>query len=458
MSMQNVASPAITLTPPKRNSLKHIPGDEGWPVIGKTLEVLADPKGQVERMHAKFGPVYRSHVFGETSINLLGPEANELLLFDQAKQFSSTHGWGMILGRLFPRGLMLLDFEEHRLHRRALSVAFKSGPMKSYLTDLDRGIAVRVKQWKAQPGEMLVYPAMKQLTLDLAATSFLGAEIGPEVDEITRAFVDMVAAAVAPIRYPLPFTQMGRGVAGRKRIVAYFSEQIPIRRARGGGDDLFSQLCQATHEDGALLSTQDVIDHMSFLMMAAHDTLTSSLTSFVGELAAHPEWQARLREEVKGLGIEANDPSSIDNLEKMPLSEMAFKEALRLKPPVPSMPRRAVRDFTFKGYAIPAGTLVGVNPLFTHHMAEIWPDPDKFDPMRFTDEAQRNRHRFAWVPFGGGAHMCLGLHFAYMQAKCFARHFLQNLSVSLEPGYKPDWQMWPIPKPRDGLKVVLKAV
>ncbi|MBR1272030.1 cytochrome P450 [Bradyrhizobium sp. AUGA SZCCT0222] len=458
MSMQNVASPAITLTPPKRNSLKHIPGDEGWPVIGKTLEVLADPKGQVERMHAKFGPVYRSHVFGETSINLLGPEANELLLFDQAKQFSSTHGWGMILGRLFPRGLMLLDFEEHRLHRRALSVAFKSGPMKSYLTDLDRGIAVRVKQWKAQPGEMLVYPAMKQLTLDLAATSFLGAEIGPEVDEITRAFVDMVAAAVAPIRYPLPFTQMGRGVAGRKRIVAYFSEQIPIRRARGGGDDLFSQLCQATHEDGALLSTQDVIDHMSFLMMAAHDTLTSSLTSFVGELAAHPEWQVRLREEVKGLGIEANDPSSIDNLEKMPLSEMAFKEALRKKPPVPSMPRRAVHDFTFKGYAIPAGTLVGVNPLFTHHMADIWPDPDKFDPMRFSDEAQRNRHRFAWVPFGGGAHMCLGLHFAYMQAKCFARHFLQNLSVSLEPGYKPDWQMWPIPKPRDGLKVVLKAV
>ena len=329
------------------------------------------------------------------------------MLFDQARLFSSTHGWGPILGLLFPRGLMLLDFEEHRLHRRALSVAFKSGPMKSYLVDLDRGIAARVKQWKAQPGEMLVYPAMKQLTLDLAATSFLGADIGPEVDEITRAFVDMVAAAVAPIRHPLPFTQMGRGVAGRKRIVAYFSEQIPLRRARGGGDDLFSQLCQATHEDGALLSTQDVIDHMSFLMMAAHDTLTSSLTSFVGELAANPEWQARLRDEVKGLGIEANDPSSIDNLEKMPLSEMAFKEALRLKPPVPSMPRRAVRDFSFRGYDIPAGTSVGINPLFTHHMPEIWPEPEKFDPMRFTDEATAQppplrlgavRRRRAYVP------------------------------------------------------------
>jgi len=457
MSMQNVASPAITFTPPKRNSLKHIPGDEGWPLIGKTLTVLADPKGHVEGEAAKYGLVYRSHTFGETNVVLLGPDANELVLFDQAKQFSSTHGWGRILGPLFPRGLMLLDFEEHRLHRRALSVAFKSGPMKSYLSSLDAGIATRVGQWKAQPGPTLFYPAMKQLTIDLAATSFLGANIGPEVDEITNAFVDMVAASIAVIRKPLPFTQMGRGVRGRERIVAYFSKQIPIRREKGG-EDLFSQLCQATHEDGALLSAQDIVDHMSFLMLAAHDTLTSSLTSFIGELAAHPEWQAKLREEVNALGIAPDQPTTFDNLEAMPLSEMAFKEALRLKPPVPSIPRRAVSDFTFKGFTIPAGTLVGVNPLFTHHMAEIWPEPDRFDPLRFTDEAQRNRHRFAWVPFSGGAHMCLGLHFAYMQAKCFARHFLQNLSVSLEPGYRPDWQMWPIPKPRDGLKVVLKAV
>jgi cytochrome P450 len=456
--MQSVASSAIVLRPPKRNTLTHIPGDEGWPFIGKTLDVLADPKGQVERSAAKYGLLYRSHIFGETSLTFLGPEANELVLFDQAKLFSSSLGWGRILDLLFPRGLMLLDFDEHRLHRRALSVAFKSGPMKSYLAGLDTGIAARVRQWKAQPGPMLLYPAIKQLTLDLAATSFLGADLGPEVDDITNAFVDMVAASISVIRTPLPGTKMARGVRGRKRIVAYFSEQIPIRRARGGGEDLFSQLCQATHEDGALLSTQDIVDHMSFLMMAAHDTLTSSLTSFVAALAANPDWQGRLRDEVDGLGIEADAPTTFDHLEAMQLTEMAFKEALRLKPPVPSIPRRAIRDFTFMGYAVPAGTMLGVNPLFTHHMPEIWPDPERFDPMRFTEEAQRNRHRFAWVPFGGGAHMCIGLHFAYMQAKCFARHFLQNLEVSLEPGYTPDWQMWPIPKPRDGLRVTLTPV
>src|SRR6185312_4431126 len=297
MSMQTVASPAYSFSPPQRNSLTHIPGDEGWPIIGKTLDVLADPKGHIERSAAKYGLVYRSHLFGETSLVLLGPEANELVLFDQAKRFSSSLGWGQILGLLFPRGLMLLDFEEHRLHRRALSVAFKSGPMKSYLTALDRGIAARVAQWKSRPGPMLFYPAMKQLTLDLAATSFLGADIGPEVNDITRAFIDMVAAAVAVIRRPLPGTKMARGVRGRARIVAYFSQQIPIRRAKGG-DDLFSHLCHVTHEDGALLSTQDIVDHISFLMMAAHDTLTSSLTSFVAALAANPQWQGKLRDEV----------------------------------------------------------------------------------------------------------------------------------------------------------------
>ena len=150
MSMQSVASPEVPFAPPRRNQLTHIPGDEGWPIIGKTFQVLADPKGYVEACAAKYGPVYRTHSFGQTNVVLLGPEANELVLFDQQKLFSSTHGWNHVLELLFPRGLMLLDFDEHRLHRKALSVAFKSGPMKSYLGELDKGIAARIAQWKAQ--------------------------------------------------------------------------------------------------------------------------------------------------------------------------------------------------------------------------------------------------------------------------------------------------------------------
>ena len=199
MSMQNVASPVFSLAPPRRNSLTHIPGDEGWPVIGKTLHVLADPKGFIERNAARYGLVYRSHMFGEPTVVLLGPEGNELVLLDQQKLFSSMHGWGAILGLLFPRGLMLLDFDEHRLHRRALSVAFKSGPMQSYLGQLNAGIAKGLAQWP-RGRAFKFYPAIKQLTLDLAATSFLGEELGPELEAVKRAFIAMVAASIAVIR------------------------------------------------------------------------------------------------------------------------------------------------------------------------------------------------------------------------------------------------------------------
>lgn len=440
-----------------RHALAHIPGNEGWPLIGRTLNILADPKGEVERMAAKYGLVHRTRVLGETGIALLGPEANEFVLCDQTKLFSSTHGWSVLLDRLFPRGLLLLDFEEHRLHRRTISVAFKAEAMKSYLTTLDAGIAAQATKWRSQPRPMLLYPAVKQMTFDLAAASFLGPDSSRRINDVKRAISDMVEAALAPIRKPWPGTKMARGLKGRAHIIGYFSTEVSRRRSLSG-EDLFSQLCRATHENGDLLSTQEIIDHMGFLMTAAYETLTSSLTTFVYFLAVNPQWQAALRDEVASLGLLPGQPLPYEKLASLTQVEMAFKEAMRLKPPVPSIARRATRDFAFGGYAIPAGTLIGLNPLYTHHMADHWPEPERFDPMRFTDAAQRERHRYAYVPFGGGAHMCLGLHFAYMQAKCFARHFLQNLTVSLEPGYRPVWQMWPIPKPKDGLRVNLGRV
>jgi cytochrome P450 len=447
----------------KKHPLEHLPGEDGWPIIGNTLTVLRDPVGNVQRMHGKYGPIFRDRVFGYRSVSLLGPEANELVLLDRDKNFSSSGGWGMILDRVFPRGLMLMDFDEHRLHRKALGVAFKPAPMKAHLDALNEGISQRIAQWhlagSGQGGatDMQFYPAIKQLTLDLAATSFLGIGLGPEANAVNRAFIEMVAASVGVVRSPIPGTQMWRGVKGREVIVAFFGGEIP-RRRNGQGSDLFSELCRATKEDGSLLTDQEIIDHMSFLMMAAHDTLTSSITSLVYQLARHPEWQDKLRAEVRGLGLPAGAALPYERLGELELVEMAFKEAMRINPPVPGFPRRAVRDFQFKGYDIPAGTRISVNTIFTHRMPEIWPDPEKFDPLRFTVEAVRARHKYAWMPFGGGAHMCLGLHFAYMQAKSFFYHLLSTSRISIAPDYVARWQMWPIPKPRDGLPIRIERI
>jgi cytochrome P450 len=457
MLLRSGESEEPAFQPPRRRALAHIPGDNGWPVIGHTLEALADPKGFFEKRADRYGLVFRADILDETSVYLLGPEANKLVLLDPQRLFSSRFGWVGIMDRVFPGGLIMMDFDEHRLHRRALSVAFKAGPLRSYLRILDSSISARVAEWRAVPGAIQFYPAAKRLTLDLAATAFLGGSLGPAMDQVSQALVRMVAATVSPIRWALPGTQLHRGIKAREQIVAWLGQQIATRRERGG-DDLLSQLCLATTDSGALLSTKAVVEHMSFFMMAAHDTLTSSLSAFTMLLARNPDWQDRLREEISQEVRDPKAPLSLEVLEALQLTEMAFKETLRIIPPVPALPRRAVRDFSFMGYDMPAGTGIGINMLFTHHMPDLWPEPGRFNPMRFTPEAQTDRHRFAFVPFGGGAHMCLGLHYAMMQAKCFAVRLLQNLSISIERDDGTIWKMWPIPKPSDGLRVTLRPL
>ena len=434
----------------------HIPGEAGLPLVGHTLTQLKDPHAFTAGMAAKYGPVYRVKSFGGWNVTLLGADALELVLFNKDKVFSSTQGWGPVLDQLFPRGLMLLDFDHHRIDRRALSIAFKPGPMRHYADSLNRGIAKEVSTWADKP--MKFWPAIKQLTLDLAADSFIGIPWGPESEKINTAFVDMVQASVAPVRHPLPFTKMRKGVKGREFLVEYFTGETHRRRKEGGGQDMFSQFANAEREDGSLLPVDEVVDHMNFLMMAAHDTITSSGTSMVWQLAKNPEWQEKLRKELLAVTGGSGRDLSYDDLGKVELTEMAFKETLRLIPPVPSMPRRALKSFEYGGYKIPAGANVGINIHQVHQSEEHWEDPYAFDPMRFTPDKVKARHKYAWVPFGGGAHMCLGLHFAYMQIKILMAHLLTRYSIEIEQGYETEYQPWPIPVPKDGLNVVFRTL
>lgn len=463
LAQQPIATPSFdhwSEGVPTDADIAHIPGEKGPPIIGNTFKMLADPHAYARRMVETYGKVYKSWAFGGWNVALVGAEANELVLFNKDKIFSSEQGWGPVLDQLFPRGLMLLDFDHHRIDRRALSIAFKPTPMRHYSGALNSGISRVVSGWS---GAMQFQPAIKQLTLDLAADSFLGIPWGPEADKINTAFVDMVQASVAPVRKPLPFTKMKRGVDGRAFMVEFLTKEANRRRAEGGGQDMFSQFATATREDGSLLPVDEVVDHMSFLMMAAHDTITSSATSMIYQLAKHPGWQEKLREEIfaiTGGPDGSGEPRALDydDLGKLEMTELAFKETLRVIPPVPSMPRRALRSFEFGGYRIPAGQPCGINIYWTHHSDEYWDDPFTFDPMRFTPDKVKERHKYAWVPFGGGAHMCLGLHFAYMQVKILLAQLLQRYRIEVPEGYAPDWQPWPIPQPKDGLKVTFRPL
>ncbi|MBL4836294.1 MAG: cytochrome P450 [Kordiimonadaceae bacterium] len=436
--------------------LRDIPGNSGLPILGHTLKVIKNPVALGKKMLAKYGPVYRTNAFFRDSVHLYGVEANEFLLLDKDKNFSSEMGWWPYLGRLFPRGLMLLDFDEHKAHRRIMATAFKTTPMKGYLERLNDAMPERIKAW-GEKGSFEFYPAIKTLSLDMATTVFLGLEPGEESEKVNKALTNMVAASVGIIRIPLPGTRMGKGVKSRKYLVQYLDTQIAERRVKTGSD-IFTQLCQAEAEDGTKFTNQEIIDHMIFLWMAAHDTITSSVTSLVYQLARNTDWQQKLRTEITELGL--NDgrlPYKL--LNKLELTEFAFKEALRLNPPVPMMPRKTVREVAFGGYILPKNTIVNISPISIHRSEDIWDNPQDFNPLRFSAEGgAKERHRFAWIPFGGGAHMCVGLHFAYMQTKVIMTHLLPHFEITVPEGYKAKFQILPLIKPIDGLPITLKAL
>ncbi|GAC1628958.1 MAG: cytochrome P450 [Nevskia sp.] len=435
-------------------SLQHIPGTDFPPLIGQSLKFLADPLAFCRELERRYGPVSRGSFLFERRVNLLSADANEFVLLDRAHNFSAYGGWHPVIGALFPRGLMLRDGDDHREQRRLLQPAFRKEALARYLARMNPRIASTVASWR-QRGSFLFYPEVKRLTLELASDVFLGLELQSEVEQVNRDFADVVEATTAVVRVPLLGRRYARGLRARARLERFLRARIPARRA-GGGDDLFSQLCRLGDDDGSdALRDDEIVDHLIFLMMAAHDTTTSAITTIVYALARHPEWQERLRGDALALGKPAPD---FEDLDRLVTTDWVLREALRLYPPLTVILRRAVRDCEIDGFRIPANTAVNVFPIHTQRLARWWSDPEAFDPERFAPaRAEHRRHPFAWVPFGGGAHSCLGLHFAELQVKAILQPLLTSCRIEIPAGYRIPYQLAPIAKPRDGLPVRLET-
>ncbi len=215
-------------------------------------------------------------------------------------------------------------------------------------------------------------------------------------------------------------------------------------------------LCHAETEDGERFSDEDVVNHMIFTMMAAHDTSTITLAMMGYYLARHPEWQDRVREESRALG---KPTIGYDDLDALPALDLVFKETLRMNAPVGMVAREALKDTEICGYFIPRGTriMLGIYP--TQRMEPWWNDPDTFDPERFTPErAEDQSHKYAWTPFGGNVHKCIGMHFGGMEVKAIMHQLLLRNSLHVDPGYEPLIDYGTGPFPGDGLPIELRAI
>ncbi len=194
---------------------------------------------------------------------------------------------------------------------------------------------------------------------------------------------------------------------------------------------------------------------MIFVLMAAHDTSTISMTQMCYRMAKSPEWQRRAREQSLSMDSEL----SYDDLGKLTELDLIFKESLRMCTPVPAHPRAAVKDTQIQGYFVPKGTFVSLTALSDHYDPEIYSDPWRFDPERFgPDRAEDKKHRMAWHPFGGGVHKCIGLYFGQMEIKTIMHQLLRNYEWSVPDDYELPMNYSSLPIPKDGFPVTLRKL
>jgi len=431
------------------SDLASVPGKRGLPFFGILPEAVLDPLAFARRMNDSYGPIHRFHACGNWNVQLVGPEANEFVLFDEARNFSAEGGWRPVFGRHFEGGLLLRDGANHQWHRKLVATAFKQEQLQSYLGIFGANNARLVSGWSGRAVD--VYELAQELSFANGYSAFLGRDPESARRQDLLAFRYLMRAAAAVMPWPLPGTAEARAAWAKRHVESLIRPMLaePVARER---TDLLANLCRM--RDAGLLDGEEVMAHLVFVVAASFDTLSSGTVATLHYLAANPDWQDAVRDE---LCSRIPDPDSIDlaDLNGCDLAACAIKESLRLNAAAPVLWRRSVKPFEFGGHRFPEGTITGVNPMLTHLMPEIWEEPDRFDPGRFSPERSLGRHRFAFIPFGGGAHACLGANFAYLQVRALLRTLLERHEL-VPASPEPRWYHWPNCRPRGTLRIELR--
>ena len=330
---------------------------------------------------------------------------------------------------------MLRDFDDHKYHRTLLQDSFRHDAIHGYLEIIQPIINQWIENLK-KAGSFNLYQSVKQLMFDISLSLFFLDVKQDESEKLNKLFMDSIASATSAIRWPLPFTKMKKGLKAREFLLDYFESKAGLINF-DSKKTLFAELVN-TNKGDAGLTNFEIAEHMIFLLLAAHDTTTITLTNSIYSLSQNVDFRNDLIKEAN----EVNH-SDISSLKNGLVGESIFKEAMRYYPPVPFSIRYVVRDTEIQSYPLKAGTYVTISPLLLHHDDRYWDNPDVFDPYRFIDP---NYHNKAYFPFAGGAHTCLGKFFASYIYKNVIYKFVQNID-NFEIDESLEIRPTPIPHP-----------
>jgi cytochrome P450 len=400
------------------------------------------------------------------------PEYIEHVLLANQANYRKSHFLRHILGPLLGDGLLISEGEFWRRQRRIAAPAFHSRRIADFVATMVSCTEATLARWRGTTEPFDIAAEMMALTLNIVSRTMFSTDVSGDVEAVRR-LTDIVVALKPSTTdlLGLPEWFRRRRPKGYQRAITEFealvSRFLAERRTTGiERGDLLSMLLSARDpESSEGMSNKQLRDEILTIFLAGHETTANALSWTWYLLAQHPDAEARLHDELDRV-LGARMPNAADVAE-LKWTRMVIEESLRLYPPAHTISRTAIAEDRIGGVRVPPGALITISIYVTHRNPNLWPEPERFDPERFAPAAIGQRHRFAYLPFGGGPRICIGNGFAMTEAQVVLATIAQRYRVRLAPGHvvqpiglitlRPKNGIWVTLEPRMSAAVIARA-
>lgn len=411
---------------------------------------------------SRYGPISHAKVLGAHIYMLNDPDLIRDVLVTDAKYFHKSRGL-RLARRILGNGLLTSEDDFHLRQRRLAAPAFHHKKIAAYAQTMVE-YAVQVgERWQAGQKVDMAHEMMR-LTLAVAGKTLFDADVAGEADEIGAALTDALhlflrtASPFYPILARLPLPSNQRYALAQKRLDQTVYRMIAEHRRGEGRDDLLGLMLAAQDEEGGTGRMTDVQlrDESMTIFLAGHETTALATTWTWYLLAQNPQAQEELRAELRR--VLNGRPPEFEDLARLTYTRQVLAEAMRLYPPAYVIGREPVQDVQIGGYTVPCGATVFMSQYVMHRNPRYYPEPERFDPQRWTPEAEAARPKFAYFPFGGGPRVCIGEQFAWTEGvlvlATLAQRWQPRLAAAGPIGLQPMITL----RPQGGVPMILEKV
>lgn len=428
--------------------------------------IQKDAPGFLCDLAARYGDIAFLSIGSLPVYSISHPDGIKHVLQDQYRRYSKNTIQYNALATITGRGLLTSDSNLWLRQRRLAQPAFARHRLAALDGIVVPAAAAMLERWQtsALTGKPLdVDGEMMRLALEIVGKALFQIDLSRDAQRLTQAVLtalDHIIYRARNIIVPPDFIPTPRNLRFR-RALRILDESvyglIADRRAAGQlGDDLLGMLLQARDEEtGEPMSDEQVRDEVLTMLIAGHETVASALTWTWQLLSQHPPQRECVRAEVQR--VLGNRLPTTADLPHLPYVGQVFSEALRMYPPAWVITRQAVEEDEILGFPIPVGALVILSPYVVHHQPAFWEMPDQFLPERFAPEDVARRHRFAYIPFGGGPRLCIGSHFATIEAELIIAMVAQRFELTLATKGTVEMDALVTLRPRHGLPMIARA-